>query len=42
MIKYGYSNRKCQICEIEDESLENLPCDFETLDALWEHVERKL
>ncbi len=42
MIKYGYSNGKCKFCEIEDETLENLVYDYETLDGIWEHVEGKL
>ncbi len=42
MIKYGYSNGKSKFCEIEDETLEHLVYDCETLDGIWEHVEGKL
>ncbi len=42
MIKYGYSNGKCKYSEIEDETLEHLVYDCETLDGIWEHVEGKL
>ncbi len=42
MIKYGYSNGKCKFCEIEDDTLEHLVYDCETLDGIWEHVEAKL
>ncbi len=42
MIKYGYSNGKYKFCEIEDETLENLVYDCETLDGIWQYVEGKL
>ncbi len=42
LIKYGYSNGKCKFCEIEDEILEDLVYDSETLDGIWEHVEGKV
>ncbi len=35
IIKYGYSNGICKFCEIEDETLEHLVYDCETLDGIW-------
>ncbi len=34
MIKYRYSNGKCKLCEIEDETLEHLLYYCETLDGI--------